>query len=989
MTGGKPNCDFCNESNTKTIKCEANGEPPQCKRSICFTCSKFQEIYFLTYLYTRAKFRCPDCAGKHLETVKKINLSIEIAGLKSKNPPTSIPPPPPIPMATIIAETWTNTTKAKSAEVPPVVGNKNYPVRTVNKRNPTNENDQMLAGNESNPANENDSTLTVEKSNLAKETDPMLAKNESNELNPADKNDPMLTENPSNPANENGPMFTKNEKNPTTITKNGPTSIENEDDPDVEKKDDSIPTENHGDQAMVNENSPIPTEIVENTTMENENEGDQAVESEKGPTSNEYVDNQTVENRNGHTPISNKGEQVRTRIEAKYPNSPSNTSNNPLLVVQNDTPEYEEGGHDKSNINVDTKSSEAADSTQGEEEIFHDSLDYETPRLEQVETPSTSLRPRDGVTIESKLPMRTSQAGETMNTNNLQESPPNVEPPSTMPDTSNTSPSPTHEPHTMDTSSGFASKLPPGDTRKKLSAKSVLTPQTQRVHVPTTSASTQGTLNVNQSPRSETPASTSHRTQNYKDGETKPQEGQKCLICKRYEPEERYLSCGERECNNTTHWRCSLKNAVDIARFTYTGAKYKCRDCSIAHVRNINKFTETECDEKIKEILQYLYPNMPKAHNPRPIPIRTYTECPDLSLSDSSSEESGDETVSTINDTDKVMQTTSINAEEITPRSSEDTGLHQEVTPGNGTPKPLPHDLRREGVGEEMQHQQEEEQETLEEDERKRYSQIDCKFFLAGNCKFKQECRYKHPKICRNFIRDPYKTKGYGCRFNEECIFRHPNLCTSWEYQRECSHRNRGKFCIYFHRENHWMPPRPSKPPVSTDDDCNPKFESGHPRPDHRSQLNIQLKDSLYPGRNTSHAPYQEQRCQKDQNTSQTNNPPLSSFLQPPQYPPTTSNDDGEGTQAENPQPLHAHSPPHIPSHLTELHPTARYIQNDRTQIEHHNLRPTQPPPLYLHTAPNPLTLPEWPYMMQPKLKTTSYTTPTLLPNYSNTYPPK
>merc|ERR1712074_512759 len=90
-------------------------------------------------------------------------------------------------------------------------------------------------------------------------------------------------------------------------------------------------------------------------------------------------------------------------------------------------------------------------------------------------------------------------------------------------------------------------------------------------------------------------------------------------------------------------------------------------------------------------------------------------------------------------------------------------------------------------------------------------------------------CRYKHPKICSFYIRDPDRTSRKGCKFNGRCINKHPPLCSSWENQGQCPRDLRGKFCKYFHRDSHRVSPNygPFTPNIETE--SNPPHISQTP----------------------------------------------------------------------------------------------------------------------------------------------------------------
>lgn len=68
-----------------------------------------------------------------------------------------------------------------------------------------------------------------------------------------------------------------------------------------------------------------------------------------------------------------------------------------------------------------------------------------------------------------------------------------------------------------------------------------------------------------------------------------------------------------------------------------------------------------------------------------------------------------------------------------------------------------------------------------------------CRYFNGGYCKYKQKCRYTHPKdICEEFI------KNQRCD-NKECSYRHPREC-KWDRRNGGCKRN--EECAYLHVRN-------------------------------------------------------------------------------------------------------------------------------------------------------------------------------------------
>ena len=65
-----------------------------------------------------------------------------------------------------------------------------------------------------------------------------------------------------------------------------------------------------------------------------------------------------------------------------------------------------------------------------------------------------------------------------------------------------------------------------------------------------------------------------------------------------------------------------------------------------------------------------------------------------------------------------------------------------------------------------------------------------CRYFDGGYCKYKQKCRYIHPKhICEEFL------KGQKCE-KKDCLDRHPREC-KWERSSRGCKRN--EECDYLH----------------------------------------------------------------------------------------------------------------------------------------------------------------------------------------------
>ena len=64
-----------------------------------------------------------------------------------------------------------------------------------------------------------------------------------------------------------------------------------------------------------------------------------------------------------------------------------------------------------------------------------------------------------------------------------------------------------------------------------------------------------------------------------------------------------------------------------------------------------------------------------------------------------------------------------------------------------------------------------------------------CKYYNRGHCKYKLECRFKHPEeICENYL------GGKKC-YEKACKSRHPKVCKWWQDKEGCKRNN----CDYLH----------------------------------------------------------------------------------------------------------------------------------------------------------------------------------------------
>ena len=81
----------------------------------------------------------------------------------------------------------------------------------------------------------------------------------------------------------------------------------------------------------------------------------------------------------------------------------------------------------------------------------------------------------------------------------------------------------------------------------------------------------------------------------------------------------------------------------------------------------------------------------------------------------------------------------------------------------------------------------------IKEDNIAKKAKRKCRYFNGGYCKYKQKCRYIHPKdICKEYI------QNQKCE-DKECLDRHPREC-KWE--RSIGGCNRNEVCDYLHVRN-------------------------------------------------------------------------------------------------------------------------------------------------------------------------------------------
>ena len=70
-----------------------------------------------------------------------------------------------------------------------------------------------------------------------------------------------------------------------------------------------------------------------------------------------------------------------------------------------------------------------------------------------------------------------------------------------------------------------------------------------------------------------------------------------------------------------------------------------------------------------------------------------------------------------------------------------------------------------------------------------------CRFYGNGACKFKQDCRYEHPKMCNKFTKNGQlkKNNQFGC--DGKCEKFHPNVCRDSLKNKECPR----ELCRFYH----------------------------------------------------------------------------------------------------------------------------------------------------------------------------------------------
>ena len=85
-----------------------------------------------------------------------------------------------------------------------------------------------------------------------------------------------------------------------------------------------------------------------------------------------------------------------------------------------------------------------------------------------------------------------------------------------------------------------------------------------------------------------------------------------------------------------------------------------------------------------------------------------------------------------------------------------------------------------------------------------------CRFYMNGKCKFKDDCRFAHPKICPKFRQDgDCEVKGCG----GDCDFLHPNVCHNSLKDKTCPYAE----CRFFHLKGTKLVEKNSGPSKSND----------------------------------------------------------------------------------------------------------------------------------------------------------------------------
>ena len=113
-----------------------------------------------------------------------------------------------------------------------------------------------------------------------------------------------------------------------------------------------------------------------------------------------------------------------------------------------------------------------------------------------------------------------------------------------------------------------------------------------------------------------------------------------------------------------------------------------------------------------------------------------------------------------------------------------------------------------------------------------------CRFYTNGKCKFNNECRFMHPKICPKF-RQHGDCKTKGC--NGDCEFLHPNVCRNSLKDRTCSYND----CRFFHLKGTKTVEREYKKTNNTNAASNPNWRNkSQSKTNNQSRSNNQTRSS-------------------------------------------------------------------------------------------------------------------------------------------------
>ena len=226
-------------------------------------------------------------------------------------------------------------------------------------------------------------------------------------------------------------------------------------------------------------------------------------------------------------------------------------------------------------------------------------------------------------------------------------------------------------------------------------------------------------------------------------------------------------------CREKTHLTCLIISPLRLALYLKSRCRFRCEPCCLKLLQKL----ENDSDSLVAEATEYLNPTSAiQINNLDSITDflsekKNETEIPDdLSRTSKNSSET-DESNSSICSEETLTgenksQTTVIEGISVEEPSSENRNKYE----NNST----------------VQY------------ENYRNGDLNCKFYLAGYCKYQaEECNFNHPKMCKWFLNQKRNSKYRdGCRFGEDCRYLHPSLCFNLENYGKC-HRS---LCPFFHR---------------------------------------------------------------------------------------------------------------------------------------------------------------------------------------------